>query len=103
MYMRFYPHGLPYPGRHDEDHDYERYREAWDQLSKTPRELSQHKKVKSNQSQRKRIPRRKPGRPPKRRRHPERSRIGRPPALSRGRTKRDRAKDLPASAHKIEQ
>ena len=29
------------------------------------------------------------------RRHPERSRFGRPPALSRGRAKRGGAKDLP--------
>jgi hypothetical protein len=35
MYLRLYPEGPPRPGRHKHEHDYERYREAWDQLAKT--------------------------------------------------------------------
>jgi len=40
MHIRFYPHGLPRRGRHDEDHDYEPYREAWGLLSKSRTELN---------------------------------------------------------------
>jgi hypothetical protein len=35
MHLTFYPDGLPRPGRHKYEHDYERYREAWGQLAKT--------------------------------------------------------------------
>ena len=34
MYLTFYPHGLPRPGRHTAAHDYEPYREAWHLLAK---------------------------------------------------------------------
>lgn len=40
MYLRFYPHGAPRPGRHTRDHDYERYREAWNLLGKDRHELT---------------------------------------------------------------
>jgi hypothetical protein len=40
MHIRFYPDGLPRPGRHTRDHDYERYREAWGLLGKSRQELA---------------------------------------------------------------
>jgi len=42
MHLRFYPDGPPRPGRHDYDHDYEHYREAWDLLGKSRKELNRH-------------------------------------------------------------
>ena len=76
MHIKFYPHGLERRrrGRHDEAHDYERYREAWDLLSKTPQELREHKRPNPAATTRKPIPRRKVALPPNRR-HPERSHI----------------------------
>ena len=41
MNLRFYPVAPPRPGRHDEEHDYEPYREAWASLAKTRKELCQ--------------------------------------------------------------
>jgi len=40
MNLRLYPEAPPRPGRHDYDHDYERYREAWGLLGKSRRELA---------------------------------------------------------------
>jgi len=39
MWLRLYPNGPPRRGRHTEAHDYERYREAWELLSKSREEL----------------------------------------------------------------
>jgi len=39
MHLTFYPVAPPRPGRHNGDHDYEPYREAWHLLAKTRREL----------------------------------------------------------------
>jgi hypothetical protein len=39
MHLRFYPEGLPRPGRHTRDHDYEPYREAWELLGETRQDL----------------------------------------------------------------
>ena len=43
MNLRFYPDHPPRPGRHDHDHDFEPYREAWSLLTKDRRELSRHR------------------------------------------------------------
>ncbi len=44
MNLRFYPNGLLRRGRHDHDHDYEPYREAWGLLAKTRHDLSRTSK-----------------------------------------------------------
>ena len=44
MNLRFYPNGLRNRGRHDRDHDYEPYREAWGLLARTSGDLSRTSK-----------------------------------------------------------
>jgi hypothetical protein len=40
IHLTFYPHHFPHPGRHDHDHNFEPYREAWGLLTKSRRQFA---------------------------------------------------------------